>query len=252
MASPAFDHHLGLAERVEDLAVQQFVAQAGVERLHIAVLPGAARRDVGRLGADRRDPTPHRLGHELGAVVRADVSGHAAQDEQVGKHVDHVGRLELAPDPDGQALVGELVDDVQQPELASVMRAVLDEVVAPDVVRPLRPQPDAGPVGQPQPPALWLARRHLQPLPAPDPLHPLVVHQPTRIPQQGGDLAIAVAPILPGQLDDVGGQLLFVVAAPRRLALRRAVLPERPAGAALGDGQHPADMLDAGAPARGA
>jgi hypothetical protein len=57
---------------------------------------------------------------------------------------------------------------------------------------------------------------------------------------------------LPGQLDDVGGQPRFVVAAPRRLALCRAVLPERRAGAALGDGQFPSDMLDAGAPARGA
>jgi hypothetical protein len=57
---------------------------------------------------------------------------------------------------------------------------------------------------------------------------------------------------LPRQFDDVGGEPLFVVAAPRRLALRRAVLAERRAGAALGDGQRPSDMLDAGAPARGA
>src|SRR4051794_21249506 len=42
--------------------------------------------------------------------------------------------------------------------------------------------------------------------------------------------------------------------APRRFALCRAVLTvsERPAGAALGDGQHRPDVLDTGAPARGA
>jgi hypothetical protein len=57
---------------------------------------------------------------------------------------------------------------------------------------------------------------------------------------------------LPGELDDVGGEPLLVVAAPRRLALRRAVLAERRAGAALGDGQRPPHVLDAGAPARGA
>jgi hypothetical protein len=57
---------------------------------------------------------------------------------------------------------------------------------------------------------------------------------------------------LPRQFDDVGGEPLCVVAAPRRLALRRAVLAERRAGAALGDGQRPSDMLDAGASARGA
>jgi hypothetical protein len=44
----------------------------------------------------------------------------------------------------------------------------------------------------------------------------------------------------------------LVVAAPRRLAPRRAVLAERQAGAAPGDGQRPSHVLDAGAPARGA
>ena len=125
MAPPAFDHDLGLAQRVEDLAFQRLVAQARVEGFHVAVLPRAAGRDAGRLGADRRDPALHRLGRELGAVVRADVPGHAAQDEQVGQHVDHVSGSELAPDPDGQALVGELVDDVEHPELAAIMGAVL-------------------------------------------------------------------------------------------------------------------------------
>ena len=43
--APALDHHLGLAQSMEDLAVQQLVARAGVERLHMAVTghadPGA-------------------------------------------------------------------------------------------------------------------------------------------------------------------------------------------------------------------
>jgi hypothetical protein len=70
--------------------------------------------------------------------------------------------------------------------------------------------------------------------------------------QQLGDLAIAVAAILPGQLDELGGQLLFVVTVPRELALRRAMLPERRTGTALGDRQHASNMLDAGAATRGA
>src|SRR3712207_7072002 len=56
------------------------------------------------------------------AIVRANMRRHAAQDEQVGQHVDDVAGLELAPDPDGQALVGELVDHVQHPELAAIDR----------------------------------------------------------------------------------------------------------------------------------
>ena len=136
---PAFEDDLRLAQAVEDLAIQQLVTEPGIEALHIAIFPRAARGDVGHLGPDRGDPALHCLGHELWAVVRTNVRGHAAQDEQVGQHVDHVGRFQLAPDPDGQALVGELVDDVEQPELAPIMGAVLDEVVAPDMVRPLRP-----------------------------------------------------------------------------------------------------------------
>ena len=250
--APALDDDLRLAQGVEDLAVEQLVAEPGIEALDIAVLPRAARLDVGGLGADRGDPLLHGLGDELRAVVGTDVAGHAAQDEQVRQDVDDVDRLEPAGDPDRQALVGELVDDVEHAELPSVVGAVLDEVVGPDVIAALGPQPDAGAVIQPEPAAFRLLAGDLQPLASPDPLDPLVVDQPAGSAQQLGDLAVAIAAILPGQLDDVGRQPLFVVTALRDLALRRAMLAERRAGAALGDATAPVDMLDAGAATRGA
>jgi hypothetical protein len=52
-----------------------------------------------------------------------------------------------------------------------------------------------------------------QPLASPDPLDPLVVDSPTGSAQQLGDLAIAIAAVLPRQLDDVGGQPRFIVTA---------------------------------------
>src|SRR6516162_3602755 len=67
----------GLAQSVENLAVEQLIAKAGVEALDVAVLPGAAPLDVGGLGTDSRDPFLHRLGDELRPVVGADVSGNA-------------------------------------------------------------------------------------------------------------------------------------------------------------------------------
>jgi hypothetical protein len=82
-----------------------------------------------------------------------------------------------------------------------------------------------------------VARRHFQPLAPPDALDPLGVHHPALGPQQGRDLAVAVAAVLPRQLDNVRRQPLFVLSAPRRLALRRAVLAEHRADAALGDGR---------------
>jgi hypothetical protein len=113
-------------------------------------------------------------------------------------------------------------------------------------------KPNAGAVAQPEPTALGLPCRDLQPLASPDPLDPLVVDQPAGPAQQLGDLAIAIAAILPGQLDEIGGQPLLVVTALRGLALRRAMLAERRTGAPLGDGQRPSNMLDAGAATRGA
>src|SRR5881392_1966924 len=96
---------------------------------------------------------------------------------------------------------------------------------------------------------LGLFGRDLQPLAPPDPLDPLIVDQPAGPAQQLGDLAIAVAAILPDQLDDVGRQPCLVVSTVR---VRRAMLTECRAGTALGYRQRSSNMLDAGAAARGA
>ena len=53
MASPSFDHDLGLRERVEDLNVEQLVPELAVEALCIAVLPGADLLDENGLGTNR-------------------------------------------------------------------------------------------------------------------------------------------------------------------------------------------------------
>ena len=116
----------------------------------------------------------------------------------------------------------------------------------------LRPQPDARSVGQPEPAALGLLMRDLQPLASPDALDPLVVDYPARLAQQPCDLAIAVSAVLLGKLDSIGRQTLLVLTAARDLALRRAMLPERRAGATLGDMQLGSRLLDAGTATRGA
>ena len=116
----------------------------------------------------------------------------------------------------------------------------------------LRAQPNARSVGQPESAAFGLLRWDLQPLASPDTLDPLVVDYPARLPQQSGDLAIAVAAVLPGKLDNIGRETLLVVTTTRDLALCRAMLPERRTGATLGDMQLRSDLLNAGAATRGA
>ena len=116
----------------------------------------------------------------------------------------------------------------------------------------LRQQPNARSIGQPEPTALGLLRWDLQPLASPDTLDPLVVDGPAGLAQQRGDLAIAVAAVLPGKLDNIGGETLLILTTARDLALRRAMLPERRTGATLGDMQLRSDLLNAGTATRGA
>ena len=116
----------------------------------------------------------------------------------------------------------------------------------------LRPQPNARSVGQPEPAALGLLVGNLQPLTLPDTLDPLVVDDPARLAQELGDFAIAIAAVLPGKLDNIGGETLLVLTTARDLALRRAMLPERRTGATLGNMQLRSDLLNAGTATRGA
>jgi len=128
--------------------------------------------------------------------------------------------------------------------------AILDEVIGPDMIALLRPQPDARSVGQPEPAALGLLMRDLQPLASPNTLDPLVVDDPARLAQELGDFAIAIAAVLPGKLDNIGCETLLVLTTARDLALRRAMLPERRTGATLGDAKLTTNMLDTGTPTR--
>ena len=95
----------------------------------------------------------------------------------------------------------------------------------------LRPQPDAGAVGEPQPPAFRLFSRYFEPLTPPDTLHPLGIDPPTLGAQQRGDAAIAIAAIGAGQSDDRGAQRRFVIPYQARFALGRAGLTNSAAGA---------------------
>ena len=67
----------------------------------------------------------------------------ATQNEQIGQHINHIDGLELTGDPDHQAFMAELVDHVEHSIFPSVVGAVYDEVVGPDVIAVLGTQPEA-------------------------------------------------------------------------------------------------------------
>ena len=114
----------------------------------------------------------------------------------------------------------------------------------------LSAQAHARAVVQPGPAAFWVFVWDFQPLLSPDPLHPLGVHGPAGMAQQGCDPPVAVASVGLSQGDHIPGQGRFVVTAPGGLALGRAVLSEHRARAALRHLQLRPHLVDAG-PATG-
>src|SRR5262249_53886652 len=106
-------------------------------------------------------------------------------------------------------------------------------------------------VGQPEPAPLGLLMGDLQPLALPNTLDPLVVDCPARLAQQSGDLAIAIAAVLPSKLDNIGGGEPLVLHTPAGLSFRRRRLAERRTGATLGHMQLRSHLLNAGTATRG-
>ena len=99
----------------------------------------------------------------------------------------------------------------------------------------LGPQPDAGAVVEPQPSFLRLFRWDLQPFSLPQPLDALVIDLPPGLTQQCRDAAIAIATILPCQLDHVGDETLLVFSASGNMTLCRTVLTKHATGTAFRD-----------------
>jgi hypothetical protein len=151
---PTLDEHLGLEQGVERLPLQELVSELSVEALHVAVLPRRPRLDVQRLHADPSKPLPYARGGELASIVAADVLRHAPTHEQITQPLQHVLARELLGHVDRQALPRVLIHDRQHPDRTPVRRSVHHEVVAPHMVPMRRPQPDARPVVQPEPPSL--------------------------------------------------------------------------------------------------
>src|SRR5699024_10683575 len=96
------------------------------------------------------DPFTDGLGHKLGTVIGADVTGYATQDERIGQHIDHVDGLEFAVDADRQALMRELVEHVEHAILPPIVGTILDKVIGPDVIGTPGPETDAKPISQPE------------------------------------------------------------------------------------------------------
>ena len=145
-------------------------------------------------------------------------------DHGVGQYLDQMTTVDPAPNVDRQTFPCVFINEVQQAYRPSIVSERAHEIVGPDMVAPLRPQPYAGAVVKPQSPPRLLLLRHLQSLAAPDPLHSILAHLPARFLQLDGDASISIPAILAGQRNDGPGQRVFVVPLRGLVALRAAWL----------------------------
>src|ERR1700757_4498252 len=79
------------------------------------------------------------------------------------------------------------------------------EVVRPDVILMLGPQPHARAVIEPQASTRFLLLWNLQPFAAPDPFHSILAHIPTGLMQLDRDAPITIPTKVAGQRDDGPG-----------------------------------------------
>lgn len=85
-----FDQDLGFAQGVEQLTIQQFIPEPGIEAFAVSILPGGSWLDVSCLGADGGDPIPHLQSNKFRPIVGPDVFRRTAQNEQIGQRIQYV------------------------------------------------------------------------------------------------------------------------------------------------------------------
>jgi len=153
-------------------------------------------------------------------------------------------------DVDRQTLSRELIDDRQKADRATVMRTVVNEIVAPYVVLVRRTQTNAGSVVEPQSSFLRLFLRHPEAFSTPESLDPFMVHSPAFPTKQRGDPSVSVSTVLRRQIRQTPDQSRLAVRRLRRPSLRRPRLPYDTAGASLRNVKAILEVFDSPSPLR--
>src|SRR5215210_1515574 len=114
----------------------------------------------------------------------------------------------------------------------------------------LCPSPRASVLAYPfqQTPPLSLPLWHLQALLPPQPMYPLLVHQPALPPQERPHPPVAIARVFAGESDHSLDQPAVLLGLATHVAMSGPGLTDRPACPTLGDPQPPTNVLDGGLP----
>ena len=148
--SPWLDHHLRLFERIENLSVQARIPQLPVELIARKVKSWLAAVGTRPL-FDLQYPFSHGLpgSIHLRAVVGSHLLGNAVLEHAAAQRFDHMITVQSPGHADRQTFSCELIEHGQKPQAAAIVRARFHKVVAPDMIRFLRSQPNARSLVQP-------------------------------------------------------------------------------------------------------
>ena len=238
---PVGDDDAGLGERVELLAVEALIPEAGVVALDDPVLPGRAGVDGDGLDAVGSHELLDGLGDELRAIVGPDVLGLGLlADHGLEEDAGDVLLLDGRGHVGGHDALGVLVDDEEDAQGAPLPRAQHHEVPGPDLVgsggdahvraRGAAAAADTG-----------LGRLALEAVFTAYPAHLAQADVQAEGPDLAEDLAVALGRHAVGQLDDDLADLRGRRAQARTVTEGVAVGVQRPADKALGGRRQTAD-----------
>lgn len=155
--------------------------------------------------------------------------GRAVGEHALAQQFDHMSAVQPPRHADRQTFSRKFVDHHQQPQTAAIVGARLHEVIAPQMIRMFRAQPDAAPIVEPQPSPRPVLGGNFQPFATPDALHPILAHTPARLLEKCRDAPVTEASVLTRQRDDRLGQPVFVAALRGPIPLGPARLFYQPA-----------------------
>ena len=118
--APLLDEHLRFSQRVEDLPVQQFIAQLALEGSAMTLLPVASRSDANGRRTELCKPPLEPLDEHLRAIIRADVSWDAMGFHQIREYIDCIPGPDAPGDMNRQVLAGVFIEYHHQLESAAV------------------------------------------------------------------------------------------------------------------------------------
>ena len=107
----------------------------------VAILPGKSRPNVQCFRSSVPEHLAQISGSELSTAVGSNVLRYSVLNHSVGQHIDYIPAVLSAPRANRQALSRKLINRILHTHRPSIMRKDADEIVGPDVIGSLRPEP---------------------------------------------------------------------------------------------------------------